>query len=341
MKKNGSILEEAFRCLHQTGLGIIDVGARDGLHTAFKEVASLVDAVGFEADFQEWERLSKTTDKTYRSLTYLPFGLAGKDGHGTLHLCRSRGTSSMYKPNRSFLERFPDVDRFGIEASTEIPVRSLDGIVGDGAIRLPKFIDFMKIDTQGSELDVLMGARKTLCSQVVGVEVEVEFARLYESQPLFRDIDAFLSECGFTLFKLRRLEWVRETFHHQPHLTSGQLVFGDALYLRDPLNPEQVWMPQNPHQTEALVLLSMLYDLHDFVLEIVSAPRVSEMLDVDAIRRYVLLRSSRLNRPWKRRARGLANLFRLLLVGGEGHMRRFNGYERGWARGDWNFYSML
>jgi hypothetical protein len=75
-------------------------------------------------------------------------------------------------------------------------------------------------------------------------------------------------------------------------------VFGDALYLLDPLDAEHVWLPNNPHQTEALVLLSMLYDLHDFALEIVSVPGVSEMLDVDAIRRYVLQRSSRLNRPW-------------------------------------------
>ena len=60
-------------------------------------------------------------------------------------------------------------------------------------------VDFIKLDTQGSELDILHGAGSLLdnCS---GLQLEVMFSPLYEGQPLFADVDAYLrcaaSSCG-------------------------------------------------------------------------------------------------------------------------------------------------
>lgn len=307
----------------------------------FKLAAPLIEAVGFEPDIEECNRLNNDVSRgaTYRSLKFLPFGLGGVDGERVLHLCRSRGTSSIYEPNRFFLDRFPEASRYDIERRLPIPVRSLDGIVDDPAIHLPKYIDFLKVDTQGSELDILQGARKTLCSQVVAVEVEVEFARLYQSQPLFRDVDAFLYECGFTLFKLRRFEWVRKTFEHLSQCSSGQLVFADALYLRDPVISELSWEPKNSHQAEALVLMSTLYDLYDFALEIVSVPAISKVIDAKTIERYILHKSGKLNRL-SRRVNSFVDILRLAKAAVRG-MSLFKRYEGYWGRGDSNFYSRV
>ena len=215
-----------------------------------------------------------------------------------------------------------------IQASLSVPVRSFDAIKDDQTICLPQYIDFMKIDTQGFELDILQGARVTLCGQVVAVEVEVEFARRYESQPVFRDVDSFLSECGFTLFKLRREEWVRRNYEDQPQLSAGQLIFGDALYLRDPLNKEIPWMPKDAHQAEALVLLAVLYDLHDFAMEIISEPTIASMLEPVGVSNYILQRSKRLNRPLSRFLRHMKNA-----------LNGLKPYRSQWARGDHNFYT--
>lgn len=334
-------LREAFRTLYQTGFGIIDIGARDGLHPMFNGVASLIEAVGFEPDIEECKRLNDNINGAtrYRSLKFLPFGLGSADGEGTLHLCRARGNSSLSKPNPSFLNRFPDAGRFNVESELSIPLRSLDGIVGDSAVGLPQCVDFIKIDTQGYELEILRGAKRTLCNQVVAVEVEVEFASLYEGQPLFRDIDVFLSDCGFSLFRLRRFEWVRKTFEQQPRRSAGQLVFGEALYLRDPLSPRLLWTPKDSHQAEALVIISTLYDLNDFALEMISAPRISEMFEAENIRRYVLHRSRKLNRPW-RRVHSFLDLLRLLRAA-VGRQNRFRQYEPRWSRADSNINSRI
>jgi hypothetical protein len=52
------------------------------------------------------------------------------------------------------------------------------------------------IDTQGSELDILLGAGRYL-DKISIIKCEVEFVELYRGQPLFDDVVRELSKCGF------------------------------------------------------------------------------------------------------------------------------------------------
>jgi FkbM family methyltransferase len=340
--RNGcsSDLLDAFRVLGGQGLGVIDVGSRGGIHPMFKEIAPILNVVGFEPDDEEWQRLQAEAQRPsgFRSLTYVPCALGRTDAQQQLHLGRLRGTSSFYEPNRVFLERFPEASRYDVVGTQSVPVRSLDSLVADPAVQMPRHLDFIKIDTQGSELDILRGATQALRNDVAAVEVEVEFARLYTHQPVFRDVDAFLDDCGFTLFKLRRYEWVRHQLAGQPHLSAGQVVFADALYLKDPLACARPWTPQ-AHQLEALVLLATLYDLHDFALEIVGDSRFTEALDAPSIRAAIVQRSQRLNRRWSP-PHIMLDFLRLLRTPAS-WFSPFKRYERCWARGDYNFYSRI
>jgi Methyltransferase FkbM domain len=65
-------------------------------------------------------------------------------------------------------------------------------------------IDVLKLDTQGSELGILKGARRMLTG-VRMLEIEVEFNEIYRGQPLFGDIDRFLRARGFVLWRLGHL----------------------------------------------------------------------------------------------------------------------------------------
>lgn len=60
--------------------------------------------------------------------------------------------------------------------------------------------------------------------------MEVEFIEMYEKQPLFRDVDEFLAEQGFSLVDLRRHYWKRKDYYR--FRGKGELVFGDALYFK-------------------------------------------------------------------------------------------------------------
>ena len=280
-------LRKGFPQLFGDGLGIIDAGAREGFHPLFQEMAPLLHLVGFEPDAQECQRLQAQSQKQFdfRSVRYLPYALGAQDHEQALYLCQSPGASALSKPNRVFINRFPNPTRYDLAHTTPVVIRSLNALYREKM--LPPCVDILKLDTQGSELNILTGATELLSQQVIAVEVEVLFARLYESQPFFRDVDAFLTTQGFSLFKLRRLEWVRRSFERMPHLSAGQLVFGDALYLRDPLNPELHWQPGNSRQIEALILIALSYDFHDFALELTTVSEYSRGLDVPNVQKAI------------------------------------------------------
>jgi hypothetical protein len=122
-----------------------------------------------------------------------------------------------------FLGRFANADRLEVLQSVSIPVQTLD------ATELPR-LDFIKLDVQGAELNVLQGGRQIL-KDVVGIQCEVEFVQIYHDQPLFGDVTRFLAESGLEFVDFTHLS--REPREHG-ELNFGHMTFGDALYLRSP-----------------------------------------------------------------------------------------------------------
>jgi len=67
-------------------------------------------------------------------------------------------------------------------------------------------LDFIKLDTQGSELDILKGSDKILRSPLIGLEIEMEFISLYKDQPLFGDVVNFLGSKNFQFIDFIHLQ---------------------------------------------------------------------------------------------------------------------------------------
>lgn len=55
---------------------------------------------------------------------------------------------------------------------------------------------FLKVDTQGAEMQVLLGA-SALMPRIVGIRTEMSFAPLYAGQSLFPDMYAYIVGLGF------------------------------------------------------------------------------------------------------------------------------------------------
>ena len=123
-------------------------------------------------------------------------------------------------------------------------------------------VDVLELDTQGSELEILRGADVLLRDNVLALQVEVEFAQMYTDQPLFGEVDSHLRGYGFSLSDLTRyLGRCRTLEPHQP--TRGQLLWGQALYLRD---YERL---ATAEQKLRLAVLGSFYGHDDYALEIV------------------------------------------------------------------------
>lgn len=242
--------------------GFIDIGARDGLPTYWETIGPLLEVMAFEPDAAEAGRLTASLGRSGAHVDVIPSAVWNTAGRQTLHLTRSPGCSSLYRPRASFLAEFPDARRFEIVSAEEVDTVLLDSVVGtERAVR------FIKIDAQGGALNILGGARQTLAG-TLGLEVELELAPMYDEEPLFGDVDSFLRSQAFELVDLRPTYWRREAGRRTAG-TRGQLVFADALYLLAPAVFASRVFEADPEGREHLcasaLLICEVYGLIDWI----------------------------------------------------------------------------
>lgn len=221
---------------------LVDVGARGGIDARWKPFHSFLEVIAFEPDADECSRLN-TLSWPYAA-KWLPAALGAADGESaTLHICRQPGCSSLLVPNDSLCRDFAYGPSMEVVKSVPILLSRMDSVVSDQP-------DVIKVDTQGTELDVLKGAG-ALLDRTIAVELEVEFIPQYQKQALFSDIDLFMRAHGFLLRGLRRSYWRNDARFTHPF--GGQLIHGDVLYIR----PEMIDSPKG----HAILAAYRQYDL--------------------------------------------------------------------------------
>jgi hypothetical protein len=148
-------------------------------------------------------------------------------------------------------------------------VMTLDEVVRQNSIAA---IDFLKLDTQGSELAILQGALYCLAG-VVGVKVEVEFIETYRAQPLFAEVDIFMRQQGFQLYDLKRYFWKRNS--RTKSGGKGQLIFADALYFRSLDSLSNLLVQQDRvvavNKLLKLMVACLIYGASDYALDVLTS----------------------------------------------------------------------
>ena len=210
---------------------VLDVGAmREGedRYAALLE-QDLASVVGFEPQAAQLDALLTRKPATHH---YLPYFL-GRGEARTFYVTRYPGCSSLYEPDPAVIDLFatlgtgPD-GNYEVVDRIEVETKRLDDI---DECPPP---DYVKIDVQGGELDVLDGGAEKLRDAVV-IETETEFVPLYKEQPLFADVQTRLGALGFYLHKLvdvggRTFRPVRN--EPRPYRAISQLLWADAVFVR-------------------------------------------------------------------------------------------------------------
>ena len=253
---------------------LVDVGARWGAHQQWKALIRRAKVLCFEPDQEEATRLTAQDEP---NVTYLPIALGATDGSvATLHVTSQPACSSLYAPVEALYRDYPALAEIRPTRTIELPLRSLDAVLHEYAI---ENVDAIKLDTQGSELDILRGATTALrtCSMI---DIEVEFNAIYEGQPLFCDVDRFMRDNGFVLWRLS------DICHYAPsedcgpplkfvmafsppqtvdshHARGGQLFWAQAQYVRAEYPPTSTarLSPTSAFKAAAVMASAGLWDL--------------------------------------------------------------------------------
>jgi FkbM family methyltransferase len=141
------------------------------------------------------------------------FPIAASDSEGTLSFFQRQWSCA------SSLLDSAKVDEANDAKSIQVKATTIDHFCAEQSLR---HVDFLKIDTEGADLQVLRGAARMLESGSIDVVMaEALFMPLYQGQAVFDEIAAFLRHHGFCIFNVY-IEY--ETKH-------GQAIFGNVIYV--------------------------------------------------------------------------------------------------------------
>lgn len=214
-------LHNVSRLLGDQTLTLLDIGSAGGVEPRWKQITHLTSYIGFEPDSRSNLDTSEA-GKYFASYSLIPAAVWKHDGELSIQLCRKPQVSSHFQPNTAFLGKFPRPERFDVVDSTSVNASRLD------SLNIEK-CDFIKLDIQGGELAALQGGEEVL-RKTFGLEVEVEFLDVYQGQPLFGEVCAYLAAQGFEFIDFTNLcRWDRRV-----RTGFGQCIFGDALFLKSP-----------------------------------------------------------------------------------------------------------
>jgi FkbM family methyltransferase len=228
-------------------LNLIDVGAAGGALEAWRQFGDKAKIFCFEA--REDEASNLAGGNTDSNIEYVPVALSADSRGIALTVTSNLGCSSVYPPIKQLYQRYPGNAMLRPISNANCPSITLDEFIEKRGI---KIVHAMKLDTQGSELDILKGAENALKACIFLI-VEVEFNALYEGQPLFCDVDRFLRDRGFVLWRFSNLAHYSTGQiggdphsmiigsdpggHHTLAFPNGQLFWADALYVKETATP--------------------------------------------------------------------------------------------------------
>ena len=170
---------------------VLDVGANIG------QFGERLFQAGFQGRLVSFEPLSSAhmklseTAKRYSKWSVAPRAAVGRQaGETVINVSANMVSSSLLPIRGEHVDSAPSSRYVGTET---VKVISLEDYLNESdGTRI-----FLKLDTQGFEFEVLKGAEKLLASSIVGVQTEFSLAPLYDGQPDYIELLAWLRDRNF------------------------------------------------------------------------------------------------------------------------------------------------
>jgi FkbM family methyltransferase len=186
--------------------GVIHIGAHYGEEVSNYVNLGIDDIVLFEPLKKNFEILEKNVSNLNANINGYCVALGNKNENVNMFLSSNDLESSSVLKPKIHLDLHPDVVFFGQE---EVEMKKLDDFF------LTSY-NFINLDVQGYEIEVLKGSEKTL-ENIDYLYCEVNRNEVYEGNAYIGEIDEYLSN-----YKMRRVE--TSWWYDGP--------WGDALYIK-------------------------------------------------------------------------------------------------------------
>ncbi|MCH8268054.1 MAG: FkbM family methyltransferase [Acidobacteria bacterium] len=175
---------------------ILDVGAHYG------EFAELVRSTGYRSRIVSWEPVSENFEVLRQqrgrdhNWTVHNYALGASPVRAVMNVTKATDCSSLLNPSeygRNQLRHKIEVTR-----TEEVEVKRLDQVIDQCVAGLDTPRLFLKLDTQGYDMQVLEGASGSI-GRVLGIQTELSVQPIYDGMPTYLDMISMLTDLGFEL----------------------------------------------------------------------------------------------------------------------------------------------
>jgi FkbM family methyltransferase len=175
---------------------IFDIGANKGQYALeIRKSGYRGEIISFEPTSKAYEILSRrsSNDKKWQVSNR---AIGNFDGETNINISKNSLSSSILSILPLHSTSAEDSKYIDLE---KIKINKLDTIFDD--YYNPNDNIYLKIDTQGFEKNVLEGSLNSI-PKIVGLQVELSLAPLYEGESLFKEMVEYIEKLDFTLFSM-------------------------------------------------------------------------------------------------------------------------------------------
>lgn len=178
---------------------LVDIGSSGGSPDIWNGFAAESTYVGFDPDLRETRIIN---DGRFRRMIIVNRAVVASDSPegARFYLTRSPHCSSTLQPNIAALQEFLFADLFDVERETTVPATTLDAMLR--SLSLDR-IDWLKTDSQGIDLRLLLSVPDAQRSKMLAVDMEPGLTDAYEGEDLFPQVHDEMRRSGFWLSNLR------------------------------------------------------------------------------------------------------------------------------------------
>ena len=193
-------------------INVIDVGCAHSLDKEWRrKKENNLEKINFFIGFDPFGK-SQTPyiNKEFPKNIIYNYAVFDKEGEYPFYICNKSQCSSLFPPNPKLVKKYVKIGkkRYGKEKHIEFHRMDIKKIIKVKCIRLDSIIsrlkinfDFIKVDTQGADFQVLKSLGKYLTTQIVGVKSELFFQSLYKNITLYKVVNEFLRKKNFKCVK--------------------------------------------------------------------------------------------------------------------------------------------
>jgi FkbM family methyltransferase len=179
---------------------LVDVGAAQGIYPKWRAIAKYSVCVAFEADERELDSVTSEAAGFRRLTTFNRIAAERSSPAEPFHLTASPFCSSRLAPRLDSLSRYAFAPLFQVERTVELPALDLPSALAQLGVER---VDWLKIDSQGTDLRLFRSLGDELAAKLLVVEFEPGIIDAYEGEDTLAEILADMGARGFWVSDLK------------------------------------------------------------------------------------------------------------------------------------------